>query len=229
MARKEKRYHYLYKTTNILTKRYYYGMHSTDNLDDGYLGSGKRLRYSINKYGKENHKVEIIEFCPNRTSLIEKEIKLITLNELAKKDCMNLMVGGEGGLVNEEHGKRLNKLGNEAFLKKINNDVELREKYRKIGSDRLKKMWENNELKPYDWTGKHHSEESKRKIGKTNSLLQSGEKNSMYGRCWITNGDESKPIKKNELNKYLNNGWYLGRKIKLFAHVAQRQSLTLLT
>ena len=23
-------------------------MHSTDNLEDGYLGSGKRLRYSIN-------------------------------------------------------------------------------------------------------------------------------------------------------------------------------------
>ena len=42
MARKEKQYHFIYKTTNIITERYYYGMHSTDNLEDGYLGSGKR-------------------------------------------------------------------------------------------------------------------------------------------------------------------------------------------
>lgn len=29
-------------------------MHSTDNLDDGYVGSGKRLWNSIKKHGKEN-------------------------------------------------------------------------------------------------------------------------------------------------------------------------------
>ena len=62
MARKEKKYHFIYKTTNLLSGKYYIGMHSTDNLDDGYLGSGRRLRYSINKYGKESHKREIIEF-----------------------------------------------------------------------------------------------------------------------------------------------------------------------
>jgi len=43
MPRKQKKYHYIYKTTNILNYKFYIGMHSTDDLDDGYVGSGKRL------------------------------------------------------------------------------------------------------------------------------------------------------------------------------------------
>lgn len=44
-------------------------MHSTDNLEDGYLGSEKRLRYSINKHGAENHEREILEFVDSREEL----------------------------------------------------------------------------------------------------------------------------------------------------------------
>lgn len=49
-----RKYHYIYKTTCTITSKFYIGMHSTDNLEDGYVGSGKRLWYSINKHGKEN-------------------------------------------------------------------------------------------------------------------------------------------------------------------------------
>ena len=211
MARKEKKYHFIYKTTNILTGRYYYGMHSTNNLDDGYFGSGKRLRYSINKYGKENHKRKIIEFLPNRKKLIEYEKKIVNLNEIAKKDCMNLMIGGKGGLINKKHGKKLNRAGNVAFKKKIENDTELKKKYIKLGSERFKMMWKNGEMKQIDWTGKHHKEESKRKIGSANSKHQQGEKNSMFGKHWITNSIETKVINKSELENYLNYGWKKGR------------------
>lgn len=50
-----RKYHYIYKTKCLLTNKYYIGMHSTDNLDDGYVGSGKRLWYSINKHGLKKH------------------------------------------------------------------------------------------------------------------------------------------------------------------------------
>ena len=38
MPRKKHKYHYLYKITNTINYKYYYGMHSTSDLDDGYLG-----------------------------------------------------------------------------------------------------------------------------------------------------------------------------------------------
>ena len=62
MARKKKNIHYMYKTTCVITKRYYIGIHSTSNINDDYLGSGKRLRYSVRKYGIENHVKEILNF-----------------------------------------------------------------------------------------------------------------------------------------------------------------------
>jgi hypothetical protein len=72
-------------------------MHSTNDLEDGYLGSGKRLRYSVRKHGKENHIKEILEFFDNREDLAKREAEIITENEIAKKDCMNLVLGGGGG------------------------------------------------------------------------------------------------------------------------------------
>ena len=86
MPRKQKKHYYIYKTTNVVTGKYYYGMHSTDNLEDGYYGSGRRLRYSINKYGEKNHNVEIIEHVDNREKLIEREKEIVNLNEIAKED-----------------------------------------------------------------------------------------------------------------------------------------------
>ena len=92
--RKEKKYHYIYKTTCNITGKYYYGMHSTDNLTDEYLGSGKRLKYSINKYGKENHHIEILEFFKKRKDLIQREKEIINESILLDPMCMNLILGG---------------------------------------------------------------------------------------------------------------------------------------
>jgi hypothetical protein len=95
-------YHFLYKTTNLINGKYYYGMHSTKKLDDGYLGSGKYLRRSINKYGIENFKIEILDFFENREDLCVAEKKLITETILFDINCMNLKPGGFGGFSKEE-------------------------------------------------------------------------------------------------------------------------------
>jgi len=102
MARKQKTIHYIYKTTCLVTSRYYIGMHSTNNLEDGYMGSGKRLRYSMRKYGIDNHKKEILEFFETRELLIEAEKKAITPEMITDNNCMNIMSGGTGGFVNLE-------------------------------------------------------------------------------------------------------------------------------
>src|SRR5271168_1372693 len=97
--------HLLYRTTNILNSRFYIGMHSTKNPEDGYLGSGKRLKYEIQKYGRENFKKEILEELPTRTSLENREAEIVNEKLLADPLCLNLKNGGEGGW--EEVNKNL--------------------------------------------------------------------------------------------------------------------------
>lgn len=206
MARKEKKYHFIYKTTNLLSGKYYIGAHSTDNLDDGYIGSGNRLRLAIKKHGRENFKREIVEFLNNKSELYNRESEIVNLDEIAKIDCMNLRVGGEGG-------------GTKQSAKVTNQKrwVENREDNLKLAADNFKKLWEIGVFKGRDVSGDKnpmfgntHSEETKKKM----SDRGTGKSNSQYGSCWITKEGVNKKIKKYELDSHINNGWNLGRKMK---------------
>ena len=89
--------HYIYKIICIVTGKYYYGMHSTANLYDGYFGSGKILGNSVRKHGQNNHLLEILEYLPDRNSLKQREKEIVTEDLIKDPLCMNLKVGGEGG------------------------------------------------------------------------------------------------------------------------------------
>lgn len=89
--------HYIYKTTNTITGKYYIGMHSAKRDNDGYMGSGKILSLSIKKYGREAHLFEILEFFPDRRSLALRERELVNESTITDPLCMNLKIGGEGG------------------------------------------------------------------------------------------------------------------------------------
>jgi hypothetical protein len=91
--RKQKAYHYIYKITRF-DGAYYIGMHSTDDLNDGYFGSGKRLWHSVNYHGKEKHSMEILEFLPTRKELIDREKTLVNEGLLQDPKCLNLVPGG---------------------------------------------------------------------------------------------------------------------------------------
>jgi hypothetical protein len=59
-VKKEWKFHFLYRVINVENEKYYIGVHSTDNLDDGYLGSGTKLKKSIQYHGRKSHKREIL-------------------------------------------------------------------------------------------------------------------------------------------------------------------------
>lgn len=220
MARKSHRFHYIYKITNTKNGNYYVGMHSTNNLEDGYMGGGKRIRNSIRKHGLEVHTKEILEFLDNRISLAEREKEIVNESLLRDPFCLNLCIGGEGGIRNwmldsnltKEYGQRggislRNKMKDEEFRKSF---IEKTKNNREKGTQKLIELNREGKIPNDQFKGKKHSDEAillmkEKKIGHG-----IGESNSQFGTCWITNGVENKKIKK---DSSLPDNWKFGRTI----------------
>ena len=209
------KYHILYKTICTVTGNFYIGVHSTTNIDDGYLGSGKRLNRSIQKHGKENHTREILEFFETKEELFKREREVVNDEILNENKCMNLKRGGEGGfhLVDRETVKRISVKGGKSYhkIKQFSRHRELLKTdqiYKKRFSEKISSSLKGSKN---FWYVKTLSDETKRKIGEKNSQLQKGEKNSQFGTFWITNEKENKKIRKSDL---IPVGWRKGRKMK---------------
>lgn len=90
-----KKKHYLvYQTTNLLNGKIYIGQHQTDNLNDGYIGSGVELNLDIEKFGKDNFKREILFDFDSFEEMDNKERELVNEDFVARPDTYNLCVGG---------------------------------------------------------------------------------------------------------------------------------------
>ena len=213
MPRKEKKFHFIYKTTNLLTSKFYIGMHSTDNLEDGYMGSGKRLWYSRKKYGDENHSIEILEYCNNRKELRKREEEIVNDEFINENLCMNLVIGG-GGFMMDEHHYKCSKAGGKASLESRKNDSELMRAHKERASKAMKKLHSEGKIKYDTFTGKKHTEETKKLMSESMKGIGIGKNNSQYGTCWITRDGENKKIKKEELKTFIQQGWEKGRKTK---------------
>jgi len=169
---KEYKYHYLYKTICTVTKKEYIGVHSTDTIEDGYLGSGYLLTEDIKKYGKEYFLREIIAFFDDRETLLKKERELVDENYIGRVDTYNLVKGGNGNVyISEETiAKRLKTL-----QKSYKRFPELLEKNRKnalLGA-KLSKTPEARAKQKKTLQERGH---------------QKGEKNSQYGTRWYNDG-----------------------------------------
>ena len=219
MARKQYTFHYIYKTTCKVTENFYVGMHSTFDLEDGYVGSGKRLKNSISKHGKENHQKEILEFLPDRRSLIDREKEIVNEKFLENPMCMNIMVGGEGGFISEEQQRKRSAAGGKVHRDRMKNDPIYREKSRLCSSETIKNAWKRKDyrdlqLKNLDWNGKKHSEETKLNMRKSRKgILGVGKLNSQFGKIWISNPLEKITIRiyPDQSESYFQNGWIKGR------------------
>lgn len=208
-------------------------MHSTNNLDDGYVGSGKRLWRSINKHGKENHKTEILEYLSDRKSLRKREEEIVNKELLNEVLCMNLTTGGRGSWEYANDGSKTHINRCKKGRKSCNKILEERwgENYQNV---LMRKLWEgsrkrtpesrrqsaskalNTIIERYGHgfnLGVLHSDETKRKIGKANSIHQRGKGNSQYNTCWVSNLNtrECIKIKKEEMVSYIDTGWIATR------------------
>jgi len=132
-------YYYVYKTTNIVNGKYYIGKHQTNNLNDGYLGSGATFKIALKKYGKENFKKEILFIFDNEKDIKQKEKELVTEELVFNKNSYNAGIGGGGGKrewcckpKTEEHRRSISKA-----LIGIKRSEETRQKIRKARAKQI--------------------------------------------------------------------------------------------
>lgn len=211
----KKKYHYIYKTTCNVNQKFYVGMHSTDDLEDGYKGSGKYLKRSIKKYGEENHFTEILEFVQTRDALRIREAQLVNEQLLNDPLCMNLTFGGEGGWEYQNKDPK-NRQARINGARAANQTEAKRKKSSETLTKTLKRLHAEGVFEYDHFSGKSHSEETKKQMSEAHIGKHDGEKNSQFGTCWIHSLVDkiSKKIDKEELQYWLELGWLAGRKLK---------------
>jgi|APGre2960657404_1045060.scaffolds.fasta_scaffold116834_2 hypothetical protein len=158
-------HHIVYKTTNIVNDKIYIGVHSTNTLDDGYLGSGTELLRSIKKHGKEIFSREILFNFDTRQQAVDQEVELVTEAFVARADTYNLLPGGassgSGGICSEETRQKISAANK-------NPSDETRQRMSAAAKNRKPFTEEHRQRMSKVRTGKTHSEETKRKMSAAN-------------------------------------------------------------
>lgn len=219
------KFYYTYKITLLkgsLAGHYYLGLHRTNNLNDGYAGSGRILKDYYKKYDAiegVTYVKSILQFYSSDEELNEAEKILIGNKYKTDKMCINLKQGG----INIQHGgAKIGHKTTEETKNKISNSL----KGRNVSIDTREKI--SNSLKGkkrgYTWNkglpawnkGLKTPEAVKEKQRKKHNLTN--EQHNKIGEwaksfIWINNGIEVKHINKNDFEKYKNLGYERGRKI----------------
>jgi hypothetical protein len=208
----------VYRITNKIDGKTYIGCHKTDNLDDGYMGSGTLLKRAVEKHGIENFHKETLQVFDTSEEMFHMESVLVNEEFAGRKDTYNIKCGGCGGF-DYINTKELNKdpetkrSGHRAMLKSLGEDG-LRSRQENAGKASVDKKVgiHSPDYEHTYWIGKSHTTETIERMKESHKDKHNGEKNSQYGTIWITNEVESKKIKKDE---EIPEGWRRGRKQKL--------------
>ena len=203
---------FIYITTNLINHKQYIGQRKIkgDDSDNQYLGSGKLITHSINKYGKENFTREILDYASSQEELDYLEGYYIELNHATTSPFFyNIAEGGKGGSkiagwseqqrlqFSKQCSERLTGKGNprygvkltpkhKQFLSNLHSDLEFKKRYQT--DEFRKKMSEVTQGEKNGMYGRTHSEESKKKISENRKGKTCGTLNGNYGNI----GDKAK-------------------------------------
>lgn len=164
------RIRYIYEIKNKVNGKTYIGQHTLREgrtiKTDFYYGSGKLIKAAQKKYGLENFEKKVIikgHFSKEQINRFER--CMIACQRICGKAEYNLADGGDGGDTSKfiDYSKTL--------------------KTWKSTRKEHPEFFKNCSWKKHDgFTGKHHSDETKKRIGLINSERQKGSKNSQYGK-----------------------------------------------
>jgi len=176
--------HTVYLTTNLVNGKQYIGDHSTDNLDDNYLGSGLLIVKAIKKYGNINFKKKILEQFSSKNEAFNAQEKYIKKYNTLNPNGYNISPKGGHNVKG-------------CFAKESLIKISINRKGKCVGKDHP------------NWN-KPLSNETKLKIGKANKENSAGIKNGMYNNSsyniWIEKyGKEEADKRKQTQNNKIRN------------------------
>lgn len=160
-----RKYKFIYKTTNNINGKIYIGQHITDRLSDGYKGSGIVIEQAFKKYGKHNFKMDILEFYEGDS---KEEFNNLERSYIEKFDSINPEIGynrtlccGGGFLGEEVYKKRVYRHSEEAKRK-----IGLAHKGKIVSKETIEKMRKANLGKVNNCKKKTIEERKKRVISR---------------------------------------------------------------
>ena len=208
-------YYYVYQITNLLNNKIYVGKHKSSKhpSENEYYGSGKQITSAIKKYGIENFKKEVLYYCSSLEEMADKEAEIVTEDFVKRPDTYNMHKGGNGGWDHyngsKEHIDNSIK-GGKLSAKRLNDFIA----EQKTNNTQWWQNWytsvceANKEL-----SLKALTPEARAKRKKTFNQMghSQGEKNSQFGRIWISNV-LTKEVKRITINDNIPDGWVRGKK-----------------
>lgn len=209
----------------------YIGKHQTENLDDGYMGSGLRIQRAIKKYGVENFEKTILFECQSFEEMNAKEAEIVNEDFIARDDVYNIKLGGEGGwdylngssssyhkgsikrhnaAVKANKNRDIVKSRQKASKTRQNWSIEKRQEVSDAISNGIKRKLQLDKdfakRRAQKLKGRKASKQLKQKL----SELKMGENNNQYGKVWIMNRT-LKQCKCVDSSYVLPDGWEYGR------------------
>ena len=211
-------YGYIYETTNLINGKKYIGQHVSKTFDEDYYGSGKVFLNALRKNGKENFKVEILEWCKTDKELGEAEYRHIKeADAVNSPNYYNIVPGGDHRSVTgmifihkpgATKGKKiwpeeLDKYTSEGWVKgRVPRDPKA-----------VAKTAESNRGKKYKHSENFINNGAKNKGKPLSESHKKSLRGKKLGRHWISNLELeiSKMVPNKDVEKYLNEGWIRGR------------------
>lgn len=194
----------VYETTNLINGKYYIGVHLKGSSNKDYLGSGKILRKSIIKNGKESFIRETLREFYNKQDAYDYEKLVITEYMMKSDNCYNISYGGWGGGVGfgSNHPNYGKKQSPETCLKKSINSTK-HWKGKKFTTEHCINISESKKGK------KIHSDETKQRM----SDDRKGNKHAMYGKKHTKESRLKMSKSLSGKNHYRSYTWYIDNHI----------------
>jgi len=232
-----RKYNYLYKLTNKINNKIYIGVHRTDKLDDGYMGSGIMLKRAKNKYGIDNFEKNIIKFFDTYKEALDAERIIVNMEFISDSNNYNVREGGFGNCKwspemiiimsntakelwnNDEHRLKMGKITSDPernikIGKKVSEWIKMHPDEHKIRMDKINKNPDKIKKTADKHRGMKRTETTKKNV--SNALKELYIENPALGITISGRGSKyiynplTQEIKRISKDEYIIEGWIYG-------------------